>query len=736
MRPLQRTLPLVLFLVATASLRAQEQSSGSWPHWRGPNRDAVSTETGWSVEGAAEPLWKLNVGLGYSCVSIEDGQLYTMGFDERAELDRLYCLDANTGEELWRHEWPAKVHANFHGGGTLTTPSILGDRLFVTNRFGLGLCLDRETGSVQWERDYAAELELELTFHGFSASPMLIDGALFLVFGDVLVRCDPESGDIEWSKGGPGDGGYSNLTPFEWKGRGLFAMYAGSGLVVYDRTNGDELWRYPWKPDGGGVNCCMPIVVDDQVFISSAYNLGSSFVRLVEGAEPELVWMNKLFRNKVSSCVLFEEHIYGFDESMLKCIDLEGNEKWRVRGLGMGTPAIAGDKLLVLSSKGDLLIADASPEGFQPHTRRRVLEDGVYWTPPVLLDGRIYCRNSLGDLVCLDHRGAAGSSAAPTAQAEVEAPPAEALFARHAELTGGEAMRGRHSVHLRGEIEILGAGITRAPMQIRRMAPNLWHLQYSLGRYGEVLRGFDGTIGWMLDPFYGNELVEGAALKEMKETLPFLFGLEWRDEYKSMSPPVRASFGDRDCWEVAAVTKGGTARRVYFDVETGLLVGRDGETEAQVVHSNWCSFEGIKLPGKTTRLIPDTGAEETYYVSKATWDTVDVAAFDHPLEVQKLLRSPEEVEAESQRLKDAFGVYLGSYRGENDALWKMLVEEGELKVDSADQGSFVLSEPDADGRFALPYAGMAVSFETDASGGVTTMVFHSPEGDRKLPRAD
>ena len=107
----------------------------------------------------------------------------------------------------------------------------------------------------------------------------------------------------------------------------------------------------------------------------------------------------------MTGCTLFEGHLYGFDESMLKCIDLEGNEAWRERGLGKGSVAVAGGRLIVVSSKGELIVATASPEGFEELSRKKVLDGGEYWTTPVLLNGLIYVRNSLGDLTCLDHRG-------------------------------------------------------------------------------------------------------------------------------------------------------------------------------------------------------------------------------------------------------------------------------------------------------------------------------------------
>jgi len=65
---------------------------------------------------------------------------------------------------------------------------------------------------------------------------------------------------------------------------------------------------------------------------------------------------------------------------------------------------LADGKLIALGEKGELFVADASPQGFKPVSRAQVL-GGKCWTAPVLADGRIYCRNAKGDLVCLDVGG-------------------------------------------------------------------------------------------------------------------------------------------------------------------------------------------------------------------------------------------------------------------------------------------------------------------------------------------
>jgi hypothetical protein len=113
-------------------------------------------------------------------------------------------------------------------------------------------------------------------------------------------------------------------------------------------------------------------------------------------------------RNKMSGCVLFEDHLYGFDEKTLKCMDLQGQEKWAQQGLGNGALVIAGGRICALSSRGELVIAEATPQSYRELARAPVLSGGVYWTTPVLLNGLIYCRNSVGDLVCRDHRGSGG----------------------------------------------------------------------------------------------------------------------------------------------------------------------------------------------------------------------------------------------------------------------------------------------------------------------------------------
>jgi outer membrane protein assembly factor BamB len=111
-------------------------------------------------------------------------------------------------------------------------------------------------------------------------------------------------------------------------------------------------------------------------------------------------------QNHFNTCVLLGGYLYGVDgqadsSANFKCIDWNTSEvKWSEKGLGLGAFMVADGKLIILSEKGELVIAEASPAGFKALSRAQVLT-GKCWTTPVLSQGKIYCRNASGDLVCV-----------------------------------------------------------------------------------------------------------------------------------------------------------------------------------------------------------------------------------------------------------------------------------------------------------------------------------------------
>src|SRR6516162_894026 len=96
---------LLLFgiVAISALISGPVARAADWPQWRGPNRDGISKETGWSSKWSDQgpkKLWQGSVGIGYSSFSVSGGKLYTMG--NVREVDNVLCFDAETGKQLWK----------------------------------------------------------------------------------------------------------------------------------------------------------------------------------------------------------------------------------------------------------------------------------------------------------------------------------------------------------------------------------------------------------------------------------------------------------------------------------------------------------------------------------------------------------------------------------------------------------------------------------------------------------
>ena len=143
----------------------------------------------------------------------------------------------------------------------------------------------------------------------------------------------------------------------------------------------------------------------DAVFISSGYNRGAALIRPV-GGKAEVVWENKAMRNQMNSSVLWQDHLYGFDESSFNClVAATGAVKWKQPGLGKASLILADGKLVILSEKGKLVVARPSPEKFESLAEAQVLGKDRCWVVPTLAHGRIFVKNNLGETVALDVRG-------------------------------------------------------------------------------------------------------------------------------------------------------------------------------------------------------------------------------------------------------------------------------------------------------------------------------------------
>ena len=375
--------------------------AADWPNWRGPNHNGVSSETGWSAtwsKSGPKVLWKKSIGTGFASMAVSNGRVYAMG--NINDNDILYCFEADTGKEIWKKSYPCPLFKKDHEGGPAATPTVDGDAVYTFSKNGDAIRFRAATGQIVWHKKLNKELGIKHPEWYFASSPFVIDNMVILNAGSRGIALDKADGSVIW-KSGKDPTAYATAVPFTVGSQKCVAIFAAKEIVGLIAATGKVVWQHPWKTSYDA-NIGNPIISGNTVFVCSGYNRGCALLK-IEGSNVTEVWQNKNMRNHFNSSVLWQGHIYGFDDSKeLRCLDFKtGQIKWSKGGLGKGSLMIADGKLIILSERGKLVTAPAWPEGFKELSSAQILT-GKCWTVPVLANGRIYARNANGQLVCVD----------------------------------------------------------------------------------------------------------------------------------------------------------------------------------------------------------------------------------------------------------------------------------------------------------------------------------------------
>lgn len=376
---------------------AQAPDDAEWSQWRGPNRDGVSPETDilrtWPEAGPTE-VWRVPLGPGFSAMAIVGSRLYTLLSTGEDEVT--VCLNVEDGSEIWRTKTGPR-YDNSRGNGPRSTPTIHDGKAYVMSSTGTLFALDAENGDILWRHDFVEEFGATAPGWGYSCSPLVEGGLVMVEAGgpsdNALVACDRATGEIAWTADS-GEAGYSSPIAVTSGGRRQVLFLTMRALLSVAPSDGSVLWYYDWP----GTNIATPLLVgDDLVFVSASYDKGAAVVRMTgegDDVDVERVWASREMRNHFNSSVLFGDHVYGFDNANFKCIEAAtGDEMWsHRRELGKGSLIRVGDRLIVLSEGGTLLLVDATPEEYRELSRVNILR-GRTWTPPCLANGQLYLRN-------------------------------------------------------------------------------------------------------------------------------------------------------------------------------------------------------------------------------------------------------------------------------------------------------------------------------------------------------
>jgi outer membrane protein assembly factor BamB len=381
-----------------------------WPDFRGPRRDgrydAGSIRTDWPAAGLPL-LWKQPIGLGYASFVIADGRAFTI--EQRRQQEVVSAYDVDTGREQWTHGWDASFVESLGGDGPRATPTYHDGHLYALGALGELECLDARSGDLVWRHNILAENSASNVTWGMSAAPLVVDGKVIVLpggpNGKSVVAYDAKTGEPAWTSLDDPQA-YTSPMLVTLAGVRQILVVSARRAVGLTVDEGRLLWEYPWVTDMS-ISVAQPLLLgNDRVFLSASYGHGAAVFdvsRANDGFTTRTIWVNTRMKNKFTSSVLREGYIYGLDESILACLDAATGElKWKGGRYGYGQVLLAGDRLVVLTEDGDVALVKATPERFEQDARFPAIS-GKTWNHPVIADGRLLVRN-LREMAAFDIR--------------------------------------------------------------------------------------------------------------------------------------------------------------------------------------------------------------------------------------------------------------------------------------------------------------------------------------------
>ncbi len=423
---MRQGIPILIMLCGLHTTYAAD-----WPNWRGPNHDGTTQETsGWN--GKAWPIkeaWRTRVGLGGSSPIVADGFVYTLGND--GEKDMLVCIDPKSGKAQWRQTYacpPFGRHAvgdqsQYRGPSSTPTFDAKTGVLYTLSTDGdLNAWNTKAKGKRIWSlnlyesydvgrRPQVTKRRNSLRDYGYTSAPFIDNDWLLVEVGDdegTVMAFDKKTGKHIWSSQLKDPAGHTGgLTPIEVEGIPCVAVFTAYHVAVIRLDRGHEgktLAKFPWRTDY--INSIASLTaVGDELIVTSKYNQMRTVKLKVTSKGMQQVWECKIAASGVCSPVVLDKHVY-FANRGLWCLSFaDGELKMDGDRFGdAGSCIVTGDgRIIVWASNGDLVLIESmgrSGGEYKILGQKRKLFRYTAWPHVALADGRLYCKDRSGNMIC------------------------------------------------------------------------------------------------------------------------------------------------------------------------------------------------------------------------------------------------------------------------------------------------------------------------------------------------
>jgi outer membrane protein assembly factor BamB len=401
--------------VALIALLAHTATAGDWPQILGPQRNGMGKDEKLTDRlPAAGPavVWHKPLGNGLAGVAVAGGKLVL--FHRQGDTEVVECLDAATGKPHWKAAFPTRYVSTISpDNGPRCVPVIDGERVFVYGAGGGLHALAMVDGKKLWSHDCAEEFDAPEGYFGAGSTP-IVEGQRLLCnvgggrSGAGVVAFDTASGKVLWQATDE-QASYSSPVAATVDGVRHVIFAARLSALSLDPETGKVRFQFPFGARGPTVNAANPVVLDGHLFLTSSYGVGAVWAKIGK-TSAQTIWKNDdTLSSQYPTPVAHGGHLYGIDGrqdvgvARLRCIAPgSGKVLWTEEGFGIAALILADDKLVIVKTDGELVLARPSPARFEKLATARI-SDSTHRALPALADGRLYVRDET-TLRCLDLR--------------------------------------------------------------------------------------------------------------------------------------------------------------------------------------------------------------------------------------------------------------------------------------------------------------------------------------------
>ncbi len=420
-------------------------AADDWPQWMGPTRDGVYREAAIvdSIPDQGLPIkWRVPVKGGYASPAVVGNRIFMMDYDrtagelierpttrpEQSGIERVLCLDAETGNEIWSHQYECDYRIAYPAGPRVT-PTVTDGIVVALGAEGDLMVLSADTGKLKWHINIPEKFGVETPIWGFASHPLVTNNMVITMVGgedQAVVAFDRDSGEVIWKALSSSQTGYCPPSLIQAGGVEQLLVWHPEAVASLNPTNGDLYWTEPLQPHGA-MSIARPQREGDYLFVSGMKNK-SLMLRLAQDRPAvERLWEGKLRKAldaTTATPLLKDGVIYGSDDrsGALTAVSFaDGEQLWKTyepvrpenkRPLKTGTCFVTrhepSGRYLLFGETGLFTIATMNADGFQSHGQMKVLEPTqtcrgrkVVWSHPAYANQTAYVRNDI-ELVAVD----------------------------------------------------------------------------------------------------------------------------------------------------------------------------------------------------------------------------------------------------------------------------------------------------------------------------------------------